>query len=186
MARRRTMRSSGRRGGSQRTAWSLAPQNEITGTFTAATTAFDIELYDFGGATKMADNYGAGDWVIQRLLGSFAVNTAVAGASPGLIKVCFGIGIVNPVGGISDASAAQAARLLTNPELSWMVFVCCYINIEDLLRVERCDFDVRGKRKIGPQSKLVATVETVTLTGAEEVNFIGNARFLMAQKGSRV
>jgi len=184
MARRRMQRTGGRRP-SPRTAWSLAPLAQIEGTLTSAALSDDIELYDFGAASKMADNYGGGDWVVDRMIGSIGVTATTPAAAAALVKVCLGIGMVNAVGSVSDSIAAQASLPLTNPELSWLVMICCYVNT-DTFRVERCDFDVRGKRRIGPQSRLVAVVQTQVMPAIAVIDYAADVRFLMRQKGSRV
>ncbi len=184
MARRRMQRSQGRRS-SPRTAWTEAPINEFEGTLTSAALSDDIELYDAGGASKFGDNYGGGDWVVDRLIGSVGVTVTTPAAATALVKVCFGVGMVNPKTGIQDAAASGAANPITSPELSWLLLICCYINT-DSVQVERCEFDVRGKRIIGPQSRIVAVAATISMPAVAVIDYSGNFRFLMRQKGSRV
>ncbi len=169
-----------------RVAWLPATDNAIVGSLSAGNTNDETSMYDFGSANKYADNYGGGDWTVTRMLGSFGISMLTVGATAALVKVCFAIGMVNSRTTVTDSPASQAANPLTFPELSWMVQVCCYINVTDGLSVERCDFDIRGQRIIAERSIIMASVAVDSLAGAEVLGYNSDVRFLVKQRGSRL
>jgi len=73
------------------------------------------------------------------------------------------------------------------PDLSWMLYVCCYIDINDQVTVDRCEFDVKSRRRISPESQLFAVQSVIpVLTGSEVVNTMFDFRMLVRQRGSRL
>ena len=65
-----------------------------------------------------------------------------------------------------------------NPELSWMVQFCCYINTSSL-EVERCSFDVRGKRKIGQRTRMWAVISASGLNAGNDIRYWLDFRTLL-------
>ena len=109
-----------------------------------------------------------------------------ARAAQALVKVCFGIGMVMGRTSIADTtSKADIASVVTGTNVSWMVRVCCYINVGEAT-VERCEFDIGAKRKIAPESRifLVAGADSVPVN--ESINLQFDTRFLVRQRGSRL
>ena len=171
---------------SARVAWLPAPDTEIGATLTSAALLTEATLFDFGSAQKYADNYGGGDWTVQRMVGSIGLACVVAGASSNLVKVCFGIGMLNARTTVSDSPAAQASDPNNFPELSWMAYACCYINVGDALRVERCDFDFRSKRIISERSLMVFSISAAAMPATAQIEVEGSVRTLVRQRGSRL
>jgi len=102
--------------------------------------------------------------------------------------VCFGIGIVQGATSIATGvTGADLAVPMQGPDLSWMVYVCCYIDVNNQVRVERCDFDMRSRRRISPESQLFAVQSVIpALAGAEVVQTMFDFRMLVRQRGSRL
>jgi len=144
------------------------------------------QMYAFGSATKYADNYGAGDWTATRSVGAMGV-ASTGTKEKRLYKVCVGIGFAQTANSVSVSTDPVDIPLPFNsPEVSWMVYICCYINAEQLV-VERCEFDMRGQRRIGPQSILYKSVAvTPGLTSGTILTVGTDLRLLMKQRGSRL
>jgi len=160
---------------------------DTTMTFNAANNVVVQQMYDFGSALKYADNFGGGDWTVTRMLGSLGTTPTVGTVSQ-IIKVCFGIGMVQGVTSVADTvDATNIAAPASNPDLSWMVYVCCYIDINNQVELVKCDWDVRSQRRISPESKMFAVAQvTPALAGAEVLELMWDARLLLRQRGSRL
>ena len=167
-----------------RVEWLEGPDNDIEGTIDTASPAFAIELYDFGGAQKYADNYGGGDWTVERGILSLGVFKTTSQTNT-ILKVCIGIGMLNTATSITDVTAASALSPRTAPEASWMVRFCCFVNMTSL-EVTRCEFDLGMKRRISPQSKLIFSLDASPTLGAGIAVFAGDLRLLLRQRGSRL
>ena len=157
MARRRRLRSAGRTA-KRRTAWleSVDAGQEPEGLLTSANIDDVFQMYSFSSAEKYADNFGGGDWIVERMLGSLGISMEAATGARQLLKICFGIGMGMGPTDITlstDVVDIGVPTLGGNPEMSWMVQVCCYIDTVQL-RVERCDFNVKSRRKIGQRSRM--------------------------------
>ncbi len=183
-------RRSGGRGGrlsSARVEWlQVNDAGQQVDSLTSSVGNVNTLMYAFGSATKYADNYGGGDWTVTRSVG--AVGIASTGTKEvKLYKICIGIGFAQP--GTSIVTAVDPVDMptpFTRPEVSWMVYVCCFINAEQLT-VERCTFDMRGQRKIGPDSQMFKIVAvTPGLTAGTIIQVAVDGRFLVKQKGSRL
>ena len=159
-------------------------------TFNFDETAITLQtlLYDFGSATKYADTFGGGDWTVERTLGSIVGVTILnTGGVQRLVKVCFGIGFVmGPTSIASTTSSADLGNPASNPDLSWLVQICCYISLNSF-EVEYCTFDVKSKRRISPETQMfaVARASNVMVAG-DDVQLKYDFRMLLRQKGSRV
>lgn len=144
------------------------------------------QMYAFGSATKYADNYGGGDWTFTRSIGTAGV-ASVGTKEVKLYKVCIGVGIAQ--GSESIVTAVDTVDIptpFTRPDVSWMIYVCCYINAEQLV-VETCNFDLRGQRRIGPNTILFKSVAVTPALTAGTILTVGtDMRFLIRQKGSRL
>ena len=181
---RRKQRSGGRRS-SSRTAWIEAPTSVVAGTLTSANLSDTLFVYDFASAEKFADNYGGGDWRIERILGSFGA-TAVqnTGGVATIVKICFGLGMASGPASVAlsvDVTDIGLPFMSGNPELSWLVQVCCYINVSTL-EVERCEFDVRGRRKIGVRSRMFSVVATPAMTVNDSIEYEVDFRTLLRMR----
>ncbi len=188
MASRQMRRAQGRsRLPPARVEWLGAVDSTLpSGTFTSAVRSFAFDLYDFGAATKTADNYGAGDWTIERMFFSAGVMKSQPALSNTLICVTFGIGLLNSATDVSDSTAAAAVLPLSDPSASWMVYLTCYINLADLT-IQKCEVDVKARRRISPQSRLVLVAEADSLLPAgQNIDFLTTLRVLVRQRGSRV
>lgn len=185
MARFRRRFSGRRRGGKRRTVWLPQSDNPAVATLSSVAPNVRIQLYDFGGALKYADNLGAGDWTIERAPGAFEA-TNLGAAVPGAIRICFGIGLVGAGLSVTDAGAANAQLPGQRPELSWMLYACCVVNL-NTFEVERCSLEGRAKRRIWNETKIVFAAESLdAIPAGTEVDVFANFRFLLSQKGSRV
>ena len=172
---------------SARVSWLESPDNQISGLLTSANSSDTFLMYDFSSATKYADNFGGGDWTFTRNVGAFGVSGILnTGGVSDLIKVCLGIGMVSGRTSVSTTTdAADIALPLTNPQVSWMIYVCCYINTSSF-EVERCSFDFKSQRVIGEHSRIFAIVQSDVLTAGDEIRYSADTRFLLRQRGSRL
>ena len=188
MARRRIMRD-GRTGlKSTRVAWLPVPINAMKGTLSSGNTNDEQTIFDFGSAAKYADNYGGGDWTVVRLIGSFAISQFTAAtASPGLVKVCLGVGMINTRTSVQDSAVSGIVSPIGFPELSWMVHVCCYINFSNP-SIERCTFDLKSQRIISERTIMAIAVytEPVIVDATLELDWNADVRTLVRQRGSRL
>ena len=155
---------------------------------TAANSLFRTVHYDFGSAFKYADNFGAGDWTFERLIGSFGGTVVVAGGARKVIKVCLGVGMVQGATSISTSTdATDIGDPANNPDLSWMVEACCYFDIGATNEPVRCELNVRSRRRISPESQLYVVVAAQPpLAGAESIDITHSIRYLVRQRGSRL
>ena len=190
MARGRSQRSRGNLP-SARTAWLDQPAGALGGALTSGAPNFEVTLYDFGGSSKMADNYGAGDWTVYRMIGSLGAQVVTAAVGlPGLVKVVLGIGMLNARTGVQDGAVAQIVSPIAFPELAWMVTAAVYINLNSSVasRPMRMDFDVKSRRIISQQAIMAYAVYTdpVIADGTVVVDFNIDLRTLVRQKGSRL
>ncbi len=188
----RSRRSHGRSGGSRlpsaRVAWLPAADGALSGTLDDANTFDETTLYDFGGTQKYTDNYGGGDWTLVRHVGSVGIGVAIAPTTTvGLIKVCFGIGMINARTTVTDAAGGTIVSPLLFPELSWMVNFCCYINVSEL-SVERCAFDLKSQRIISERSIMAVAVYTdpVIVDTTLAIDYSIDLRQVIRQRGSRL
>jgi len=175
---------------SARVAWLPLTDNDIQGTLTSANLADEVTLYDFGSTQKYADNYGGGDWTVVRTIGTLGFTVNVEAAAPQLVKICFAIGMVNPRLSVTDSPVSQVASPLGFPELSWMVEVCCYIQVGPgsiaASRVEKCEFDLRGKRVIGERSIMAYSMVSPGIPALANIEYAGDLRQVIRQRGSRL
>ena len=143
--------------------------------------------YDFGSATKYADNFGGGDWTIERTIGSLGACTVANAGTGTLIKLCFGLGMVmGPTSIASTTSSADLGNPASNPDLSWIVQVCCYVNLVDFT-VEKCEWDVKSRRRISPESQLFSVLRASNVMSAgDDIQVKYDFRMLLRQRGSRV
>ena len=145
-----------------------------------------VLAYDFSSANKYADNYGGGDWTTERLLGGFAVMSDGARAAQALVKVCFGIGMVMGRTSIGvSTSGADLASVVDGVQFSWMVRMCCYINVGEAI-IERCEFDIKAKRKIAPEARIFVVAGCTPLLANETLVVRYDYRMLVRQRGSRL
>ncbi len=186
MARRRMARGGGRSLPSARVEWLSIEENPLIGTFTSATRTFAIEMYDFGAATKIADNYGAGDWSIERIFFSAGAHKAQAALSDTIACITFGIGILNTATSITDSTAAAALDAGDFPAVSWMIYVTCYVALNSL-EIVKCEGGFKARRRISPESKIIFTASTdVLLVAGQQIDFLAKTRILLRQRGSRL
>ena len=191
MARGARRRGRSGRGGLPSACVEWMPINDIgadtTQLLTAGAPNSTRELYDFSSAAKYADNFGGGDWTVERTLGKFACVPTV-GTTTTLIKVCFGIGMVNGPTSVALVATAVDIQLPSNgPQLSWMVYVCCYIDINDQVTVDRCEFDMKSRRRIAPDSQIWTSIQpTPAPVSAEVISTLFDFRMLLRQRGSRL
>ncbi len=156
--------------------------------FDEANITLNALQYDFGSAQKYADNFGGGDWTVERTIGSvgLAVLSHTGGVSR-LIKVCFGLGMVQgPTSIAASVTGADLGNPVSNPGLSWIVQVCCYISLDDLA-VERCEFDVKSRRRIAPEAQIFAVARASNeMAVGDDVQLKFDYRMLVRQRGSRL
>ncbi len=172
-----------------RVEWLPVQDGGSDATFSFDETAITIKqlLYDFGSANKYADNYGDGSWTVERTIGSIGAAPIANAGTAALVKICFGIGMVmGPTSIASGVTAADVGDPANNPDLSWIVSICCYVNMSDLT-VERCEFDVKSRRRISPESQLFAVGRSSNVfTAGDDVQLKYDFRMLLRQRGSRV
>ena len=184
--RRSFSRGGGRGLPSARVQWLGSADNDIVGSLVPGTTFQRDALYDFALASSAGDKHGGGDWTIERIIFSAGVVSNGAAQTRRMAVVCFGLGLLAPATGVGIGTISQTQLPSLTPDASWMVRVCCYINLASL-EVERCEIDGRAKRRISPETKLVWSVDTPTiLVGSESIGFEADARILLRQRGSRV
>ncbi len=185
MARGRKQRSGGRGLPGRRVEW--LPVNDsgqdVTMDFDEVTVATQLRLYDFGGALKYADNLGGGDWTIERsymTVGAAMINRA---AGSRLVKICVGIGFIQTATSVSSSvELGDVGTPNAQPELSWMIMLCCYINTEQI-QVERCEVvgGSRARRRISPESQMVVAARVSnTMIAGDDLTISIDTRFLAA------
>ncbi len=169
----------------RRTAWLQSPDagQEPFGTLTSTNTEDQHQMYVFNSATKYADNFGGGDWVIERCLGSFGIGMTQAGGARQMLKVCVGVGIGQGPTDVTlstDITDLGSPSLEGDPELSWLFQLCCYIDTSSIT-VDRCEFDVKGRRRIGQHSRIwaVVTATTVSPLATNDVAYFLDFRMLL-------
>ena len=169
-----------------RVQWMEIPENSLSGIFTSATRSFAIEMYDFGSSTKMADNYGGGDWSIERIFFTAGAHKAQSALDDSMACITFGIGLLNGPTSITDVTAASALIAGDFPAASWMIFVTCYVALNSL-EIVKCEGGFKASRRIAPQSKMIFSASTESLLVAgQQIDFLASTRILLKQKGSRV
>jgi len=182
-------RSSGSRLKSARVEWLPISDHglDLGGTFSLGVDDHKDLLYDFTGTSKYAENFGGGDWTVERMRGALSV-LSLSGNVTGLFKICFGIGMVNgPTSVAGPVVAVDVAVPMIRPEVSWMVYVCCWVNLADQIAVQRCEWDVRSKRRISPDAGMFASMSiSPVMIGSQEVEISYDNRVLIKQRGSRL
>ena len=146
--------------------------------------------------------YGSGDWALERIVGNLAVSPELGAAPPAgeqrkLVRVCIGIGLLgSPTDVVAPgAASAQAGDMITQPQLSWMIVACCNIVLGSF-EVESCDIDIKSRRKLSQDSRLMAIMKIDNRAGADvpdtdptngtTIKFNASMRTLVRQKGSRL
>ena len=164
-----------------RVEWLPSPDAGPGGVLTSVA-LFDRDfLYDLSGAvTAAAVDFGSGDWNLERTIVQGGVASVGSAVPEKLVTVCLGIGQLNSKTDISSSSASQAQLPHNTPNLSWLVRMCCTINLSDK-RVQRCFVDAKVKRKLAPESGLLWVMSVPTLLLNEDVAFNFDVRMLVKQ-----
>ncbi len=170
---------------SARVEWLPEADSPTQGTLSSGTQSAVLTMYNFTGAAKYADNYGAGDWTIERFLATLACVSVDEARPAKLVKVCVGVGMMNTDTSVGTASAGSAGSPGTQPELSWLIMLCCFVNLTNG-DISECHMDGRARRRISPSSRLVSVVETTGLAAGDLIDYELDTRILVRQRGSRL
>ena len=187
-----------------RVEWLPNPDSKLVGSLPPGTLQLDTTIYDFSKATQddVTAKFGAGDWTVERLLfsaGAFPQlgTSPPAGESAKLIRICFSIGMLNTaLSAVAPGfSSANLASAIDDPQVSWMMRVCCFISLGQF-EVTKCEFDLGRSRRIGADSRIVAQIEIGDTAGEQvpdsdptngtTIRFNADMRVLVRQRGSRL
>lgn len=153
--------------------WLPIQDVDLVGSLAPGTLGADATMYDFTSSGDVGSKFGGGDWIVERIVGDFAISAALGVAPPAgetdkLIRICVGIGMLNVETSVLKPSAGLTSigDLYTDPQVSWMLYLCCEIRLGSF-NVERCDINVKSRRIIGTEGRLIATVGIDNRSGAD-------------------
>ena len=202
MATRRRQRSRGSRLQRAPTAWLPIQDEDPNFIFPPGTLEVVKTMYDFTSSGDVGSKYGGGDWTLTRIHMSGGVVAKLGVAPPAgegdkLVKVCFGVGMINVGGSVIGpiVSDLQSGDPTTDPQLSWMALLCCYVRLGQF-EVSNCHIDIRSQRRIAQDGRLVVVAGIANAAGNDvpdtdptngtTITTAFNLRALAMQRGARL
>lgn len=134
----------------------------------------DRVMYSFDprdATSLMGRTYGGGDWTIERHIGALFIAPIGLGADDQnkKIRICFGLGMVGGGRTAASASSSVPADIQSEPEASWMIYVCCDVRLGQF-EVTKCDLSFGRSRRIEEGSQLFASMRVNDQNGLDVPN----------------